>query len=104
MHKIKNIVYQSLKFGFIEESESILSDLVDAQCQEMGLLHDETLDTIQLWAHTLALLGRWDNLEEVLELLESAQRSVKNPNLAGTISTIARLSASADATAKIATV
>lgn len=91
MQKIKNIVYQSLKFGFVEESESILSDLVDAQCQEMGLLHDETLDTIQLWAHTLALLGRWDNLDEVLELLESAQRSVKDAGLAHTINTISQM-------------
>jgi len=91
MQKIKNIVQQSLKLGFIEESESILSDLVDAQCQEMGLLHDETLDTIQLWSETLALLKRWSHLEELLELLESAQSKVNHPNLAYTIRQIEAL-------------
>ena len=66
-------------------------DLVDAQCQEMGLLHDETLDTIQLWSETLALLKRWSHLEEVLELLESAQSKVNHPNLAVTIRQIEAL-------------
>lgn len=91
MQKIKNLVHQSIKFGFIEESESILSDLVDAQCQEMGLLHDETLDTISLWAETLAMLQRWNHLNEVVSLLETAQQKVNHPNLAKTIRDILSL-------------
>lgn len=91
MQKIKNIVQQSLKLGFIEESEHILSDLVDAQCKEMGLLHDETLDSIQLWSETLALLERWDQLTEVYELLDTAQQKVNNTQLAYTLRQIEKL-------------
>ena len=91
MHKIKNIVQQSLKLGFIEESEHILSDLVDAQCQEMGLLHEETLDSIQLWSETLALLERWDQLAELHELLETAQEQVNHTHLAYTLHQIEKL-------------
>ena len=91
MQKIKNIVQQSLKFGFIEESEHILSDLVDAQCKEMGLLHEDTLDSIQLWSKTLALLERWDQLTEIYELLETAQETVKDTQLARTLRQIETL-------------
>ena len=91
MHKIKNIVQQSLKLGFVEESEHILSDLVDAQCQEMGLLHEETLDSIHLWSKTLALLERWDQLAEVYQLLEAAQQKVNHTHLASTLRQIQKL-------------
>ena len=91
MQKIKNIVQQSLKLGFIEESEHILSDLVDAQCQEMGLLHEETLDSIQLWSETLALLERWEQLSEVYELLDTAQQKVNHTQLAYTLRQIEKL-------------
>ena len=91
MQKIKNIVHQSLRLGFIEESEHILSDLVDAQCQEMGLLHDETLDSIQLWSETLALLERWEQLAEVHSLLQTAQEKVNHTLLAMTIRQIENL-------------
>jgi hypothetical protein len=91
MQKIKNIVHQSLKLGFLEESESIMSDLVDAQCQEMGLLHDETLDSIQLWSETLALLERWDHLAEIQELLEAAEAKIDHENLSHTIRQISKL-------------
>ena len=91
MHKIKNIVQQSLRLGFIEESEHILSDLVDAQCQEMGLLHEDTLDSIQLWSETLALLERWEQLSEVYELLETAQQKVNHTQLASTLRQIEKL-------------
>lgn len=91
MHKIKNIVQQSLKLGFIEESEHILSDLVDAQCKEMGLLHDETLDSILLWSETLALLERWDQLAEVYALLETAQQKVHDAQLASILRQIEKL-------------
>ena len=91
MHKIKNIVQQSLKLGFIEESEHILSDLVDAQCQEMGLLHEDTLDSIELWSETLALLERWDQLTEVHDLLKTAQQEVNHTHLASTLRQIEKL-------------
>ena len=91
MQKIKNIVIHSIRLGYIEEAEHILRDLVDAQCQEMGLLHDDTLDSIRMWTETLALLEQWDHLAEVHELLLSAQQSVQDLALGNIIEQIGTL-------------
>ena len=52
---------------------------------------DDTLDSIQLWSETLALLERWDKLAEVYELLETAQETVNDTQLARTLRQIEKL-------------
>jgi hypothetical protein len=93
MIKIKNIAIQSMKMGLYTEAETILRDLVDTQCQSMGLLNEETLNSIALWSETLAILERWDHLEEVFELLSSLEHTVSNPRLTSTVAFVHSLQA-----------
>ena len=74
MRKIKNIAIRTMQLGFIEESENILRSLMIAQIEEMGTLHEETIDTIVLLAHNLALLKRWEDLQDLHQYVdETAQ-------------------------------
>ena len=91
MKKIKNIAQHSLKLGFVKESETILRDLVDTQCQELGLLHEDTLTSIEMWAETLALLNRWTDLAEIHQLLSKAQTEIADGKLKNTIDLIDHL-------------
>lgn len=91
MKKIKNIALHSRKLGFVKESETILRDLVDTQCREIGLLHEDTLTSIEMWAETLALLGRWTDLGEIYQLLCKAQTEIDDNKLRETIHLIEHL-------------
>lgn len=71
MRKIKNIAIKTMELGFLEESGTILYNLMEAQCREMGLLHEETLDTIILLGHNFALSNQWERLAKLHELLLS---------------------------------
>ena len=93
MNKIKNIAIQSMNMGLYNEAETILRDLVDTQCCAIGLLNEETLSSIELWSKALAHLERWDNLEEVLELLTSLEHNVSNPHLTSTVAFVKSIQA-----------
>ena len=85
MIKIKNIAAQSIRMGLYVEAEAMLRNLVDTQCTSLGLLHEETLNTIELWSETLALLEKWEHLDEVVELLSMARSNVVNTHLQSTL-------------------
>ena len=69
MRKIKTIAIRTMELGFLEDAEKILHDLMEAQIREMGLLHEETLDTIVLLAHNLAASHKWEKLAQLHDLL-----------------------------------
>jgi hypothetical protein len=69
MRKIKNIAIKTMELGFLEESEKILYNLMEAQIRGMGLLHEETLDTVILLGHNFALSQKWERLAKLQELL-----------------------------------
>lgn len=69
MRKIKTIAIRTMELGFLEDAEKILYNLMEAQIREMGLLHEETLDTIILLGHNLAAGQKWDKLHQLYELL-----------------------------------
>ena len=85
MIKVKNIAIQSIRMGLYTEAEAILRNLVDTQCSSIGLLNEETLASIELWSETLALLERWKHLDEVVELLATAERTVPSDQLHTTL-------------------
>ena len=87
MRKIKTIAMRTMDLGFLEDAEKILYNLMEAQIREMGLLHEETLDTIVLLAHNLAASQKWDQLGQLYDLLavlDQPQRKMY-PNLRKTI-------------------
>ena len=91
MQKIKKIAMKTLELGFIPEAEKMLRDLVNSQCKEMGLLHEETLNSIELLAHTWAIMKKWDNLADMYNMLLQAQRQVQNTLLEETIHKLANI-------------
>ena len=69
MRKIKTIALRTMEMGFLEDAEKILYNLMEAQIREMGLLHEETLDTIVLLGHNLAASQKWEQLTQLYDLL-----------------------------------
>ena len=69
MRKIKTIALRTMELGFFEDAEKILYNLMEAQIREMGILHEETLDTIILLGHNLAASQKWKQLTELHDLL-----------------------------------
>ena len=76
MRKIKNIAIRTMQMGFIEESEGILRSLMVAQIEQMGALHEDSLDTIVLLSHNLAHLNRWDDVQDLLSFLEETEKEI----------------------------
>ena len=74
MRKIKTIAMKTMQLGFAEDSEKILRSLLLGQLEQMGTLHEETLDTFVLLGYNLALLKRSDDITDLLAHL-SATRS-----------------------------
>lgn len=91
MTSIKKMAIKTMELGFYNESLDILKKLVDAQCVEMGLLHEETLHSIELLAYNFALLRKWDALSNLYELLNNTQRQLQEERLQATVLQIAAI-------------
>ena len=82
MRKIKNIAIRTMDLGFKEESEKILRSLMIAQIEQMGTVHEETLETIVLLSHNLALLQRWEDIVELSTYLKETNEELELRNTA----------------------
>ena len=91
MTSIKKMAIKTMELGFYNESLDILKKLVDAQCIEMGLLHEETLSSIELLAYNFALLRKWDSLSHLYELLNNTQQQLQEDRLQATVQQIASI-------------
>jgi len=69
MRKIKDMAINTMKLGYLEESEQILYRLMEAQTKELGLMHEETLDTIVVLGQNLAQSEKWEQLDKLYHLL-----------------------------------
>ena len=80
MRKIKTIAMKTMQLGFAEDSEKILRSLLLGQLEQMGTLHEETLDTFVLLGYNLALLKRSDDISDLLEHLSATKSELPHTN------------------------
>ena len=80
MRKIKTIAIKTMQLGFINESEKILRSLMIGQIEQMGTLHEETLDTIVLLGYNLALLQRAEDIQDLLTYLQETSNEISLPH------------------------
>ncbi len=80
MRKVKNIAIKTMQLGFLEESENILRSLMIAQIEQMGTMHEETIDTIVLLAHNLSMLQRWEDLNDLHQYLAETIEELALPH------------------------
>jgi hypothetical protein len=80
MRKIKNIAIRTMELGFKQESEKIFRSLMVAQIEQMGTLHEETLETIVLLSHNLAMLQQWDDIVELSIYLQETKEEIVYKN------------------------
>ena len=82
MRKIKTIAIKTMQLGFTDESEKILRSLMIGQIEQMGTLHEETLDTIVLLGYNLAMLKRFDDIQDLLSYLKETSNEISFPHKA----------------------
>ena len=74
MRGIREIAIIALESGQTREAEMMLRQLLVAQLEELGSLNEETQQTLVLLAYSLAMSDTWNEISELLHLLEAADK------------------------------